>query len=75
MNCPLCGSILARVVEPESQDRAICPICWATSPYQDALAGSACLKRGAVIAPSVKRLVDQTRFARSASGKDGRTHT
>jgi hypothetical protein len=66
LNCHLCGSVLVKVVEPGTEDRAICPICWAAGAYHDVAADISALRRGSRIAPNIRRLVDQARFNRVA---------
>jgi len=74
LNCHLCGSVLVRVVEPDLQDRAICPICWAAGAYLDAVAEITSLKRGSRIEPNIRQLADQTRFARVAPSPSVESH-
>ena len=67
-NCHLCGSALVKVAEPDTQDRAICPICWATGAYLDAAADITSMKRGARIEPNIRWLVDKARFVKLVRG-------
>jgi uncharacterized Zn finger protein (UPF0148 family) len=54
LNCPYCRSTLVRVIGPGQEDRAICPICWASATFEEANKGAESLKRGERIDPKVK---------------------
>ena len=64
MNCPLCGSAVVKVTDAGQDDRAICPICWASASLEHALSDASALKRGGKLEPKIKQLVDQARFPR-----------
>ena len=62
--CPLCSSAVVKVAGPGEAERAVCPICWASAPLEEALGNPGVLKRGSRLEPRIKHLVDQARFPR-----------
>jgi transcriptional regulator NrdR family protein len=72
LNCPFCRSDLVRVIDTGSDDRAICPICFAAASYEETLSDIRALSRGSRIDIRTKCLVDRARFPAKAIGKGGK---
>lgn len=64
IECERCRTPLVRVTQSESNDKVVCPICWAIGDYDAVANQGADLVRGIVVEKEIRDLVNQIRFLR-----------
>ena len=64
LKCHSCGEPLIRIAQSESDDRVVCPICFAVGEYEHVVKQSSGLSRGIHLTEEAKDFIHQLRARR-----------